>query len=267
MAGGGGAWKVAYADFITAMMALFMVLWILGSEEELLEQLQEYFRNPPSPFDSQSGKFPVDIGEFSGHSAVDEKELYFDSMDASVLQGLMEEFYKVLDVNTSSEEAPPVEITITSDGLRLVIFDREGTPLFEDSKAELSEWGQFLTQNLAWLLSRYPFDVVIESHSGELDELRATEFTDQYGAWELTADRSNEIRRRLQFYANGDLDIKRVSGYGKTKPLEGGTDRGRTNQRVHLALSLSKGKELDFSQHDLGSSSVNLAKAGDEDDE
>lgn len=267
MAGGGGAWKVAYADFITAMMALFMVLWILGSEEELLEQLQEYFRNPPSPFDSQSGKFPVDIGEFSGHSAVDDKELYYDSKDASVLQGVMDEFYKVLDVSISSEEAPPVEITITSDGLRLVMFDREGTRLFNDSKAELSEWGQFLTQNLAWLLSRYPFDVVIESHSGELDELQAKEFTDQYGAWELTSDRSNEIRRSLQFYANGDLDIKRVSGYGKTKPLEGGTGRGRTNQRVHLALSLTKGKEIDLSHRDFESSTVKIAKVNDEDEE
>lgn len=263
MAGGGGAWKVAYADFITAMMALFMVLWILGAEEELLEQLQEYFRNPPSPFDSRSGKYPVDIGEFSGHSSVDDKEVFFDSMDPTVLQGLVEEFYKVLDVSTSSEDSPPVEITITSDGLRLVIFDRQDTPLFDDAKTELSAWGLFLTQNLAWLLSRYPFHVVIESHSGELDALHKDAWSKEYGSWELTTDRANEIRRSLQLYANGDLDIKRVSGYGDTKPLEDGPGHGRTNQRVSLSLSLAKDLEVKHTK----SPAVQLADAENHEDE
>lgn len=236
----GGAWKVAYADFITAMMALFMVLWILGSEDELLEQLQEYFRNPPSPFDSKSGKYPVNMGEFSGHTSVDSKEAYFDSQNPTVLQGLIEEFYNVLDIKKNSDEVPPVEITITSDGLRLVIFDRKDTPLFEDAESKLSAWGVFLTQNLAWLLTRYPFEVVIESHSGERDALRPDAWSPEYGTWELTTDRANEIRRNLQFYANGSLNIKRVSGFGNIKPLEGDAGHGRTNQRISLSLSLAE---------------------------
>ena len=238
--GGGGAWKVAYADFITAMMALFMVLWILGAEQDLLEQLQEYFRNPPSPFEKQSGKFPVEIGEFSGHSSSNDKEVFFDSKNPTVLQGLVEEFYKVLDVEMSSDEAAPVEIAITSDGLRLLIFDRQDTRLFIDGGSQLTDWGVFLIQSMAWLLTRYPFDVVIESHSGELDASHQSNWTADYGPWELTSDRANEIRRRLQFYANGNLDIKRVSGYGTSKPLENRKENERTNQRVSLALSLDK---------------------------
>jgi flagellar motor protein MotB len=92
MAGGGGAWKVAAADFFTAMMALFMVLWILGSEQEMLEQLQEYFRNPPSPFTQSSGKFVTDTGSFSGRSSVDGSKNFFDSMDPSILKGIVSEF-------------------------------------------------------------------------------------------------------------------------------------------------------------------------------
>ena len=260
---GGGAWKVAYADFITAMMALFMVLWILGAEEDLLEQLQEYFRNPPSPWDSKSGKFPVESGEYSGHTSAENKEVYFDSMNPTVLEGLVEEFYKVLDIKTNSEEVPPIEITVTSDGIRMVIFDRKDTRLFNDAEANLSEWGLFLMQNLAWLLSRYPFHVVIESHSGELDALHEDAWNAEYGTWELTTDRANEVRRNLQFYANGGLEIKRVSGYGDTKPLDGDTSNGRTHQRVNLSLSLAPHSESHISK----ASPLELADASDEDDE
>ena len=259
----GGAWKVAYADFITAMMALFMVLWILGSEEELLEQLQEYFRNPPSPFESTAGKFPVEIGEFSGHSSIDAKEAFFDSQNPTILQGLVEEFYRILDVKTSADKVPPVEVSIVSDGLRILIFDRQDTPLFKDGETRLSSWGEFLVQNLAWLLTRYPFHVVIESHSGELDAKRKELWTPSYSTWELTTDRANEIRRNLQVYANGDLDIKRVSGFGNIKPLEGGAGHGRTNQRVSLSLSLAK--ELEDPK--LDSSPVELADAQSHDGE
>lgn len=259
--GGGGAWKVAYADFITAMMALFMVLWILGAEQELLEQLQQYFRNPPSPFEKQAGKFPVEIGEFSGHSSTDDKEVFFDSKDPTVLQGVIEEFYKVLDVEMSSDEEAPVEITITSDGLRLLIFDRQDTRLFTDGGSKLTDWGMFLIQNLAWLLTRYPFDVVIESHSGELDKLHQDSWSENYGVWELTSDRANEIRRRLQFYANGHLDIKRVSGYGATKPLEDSEETARTDQRVSLSLSLDKDAKA---LRDPSTVSTKLAKVDSE---
>lgn len=239
MAKHGGAWKVAYADFITAMMALFMVLWILGTEEELLKEFQEYFRNPPSPFLRQSGKFPVDLGEYSGHSSEDLSEAFFERVDPAVLQNIVREFNRILNMQESSDRAPPVEITLTSDGLRMLIFDREDTPLFGDNSAKLTTWGDFLMQNLAWLISRYPFRMVIESHSGERDAAFAQATGAELAPWDLSVERSQEIRRQLQFYAAGDLEVRRVSGYGDSSPLEEGADRGRTHQRVSLSLSLA----------------------------
>lgn len=239
MAKHGGAWKVAYADFITAMMALFMVLWILGTEEELLQQFQEYFRNPPSPFDRQFGKFPVDLGEFSGHSSESQKMAFFDRVDPTALQNIVREFNRILNMETDKEIAPPVEVSITADGLRIIIFDREDSPVFEDGVAELTPWGNFVIQNLAWLLSRYSFKVMIDGHSGELDERFAGQFTDSWGPWELSVDRANSIRRRLQFYSSGDVEIFRVTGYGNGAPLEG-AGLGRTHQRVTLSLSLEQ---------------------------
>jgi chemotaxis protein MotB len=235
----GGAWKVAYADFITAMMALFMVLWILGSEQEMLEQMQEYFRNPPSPWDRVSGKFLVDIGENMGvrREGADE-DLLFQKMDPSVIKGIIESFYKTLQIDIRDQEVPPVEMVITSDGLRLIIYDRDDSPMFEDRSSELTEWGDFLLQNLSWLLSRHEFEAIIEGHS-EPGMVAADESLDAYGPWELSVDRANRVRRMLEFYAGGEVGIHEVSGFGSERPLaEELQTAGRTDQRITVSLTL-----------------------------
>lgn len=236
MAKHGGAWKVAYADFITAMMALFMVLWILGTEQELLEQMQEYFRNPPSPWDQVSGKFLVDMGDNMGLRREGEaEEALFEKMDPSVIRGLVETLYKALQIDVSSAEIPPVEMVITSDGLRLVIYDREDSPMFEEKSETLTEWGDFLLQNLAWILSRKEFEAVIEGHA----EPGMVETGDGDGPWELSLNRANTVRQSLEFYAGGDVGIQRVSGMGSQAPLEESLQvPGRTNQRITVSLSL-----------------------------
>lgn len=238
MAKHGGAWKVAYADFITAMMALFMVLWILGTEQELLEQMQEYFRNPPTPWDRQSGKYLVDIGEFVGTMREGHHEdTFFNEMDPSLLKGIMEDFSRMVQSELSQSDAAPVEMVLTSDGLRMIIFDRENTPMFLEGSRELTEWGDFLVQNLAWLLSRYNFNVVIEGHSGPPASEEAGDDPD-FGPWELSTGRANVVRRMLEKYAGGEVGISRVTGYGDKRPLEGGETRGRTHQRITLSLTL-----------------------------
>ena len=211
----GGAWKVAYADFVTAMMALFMVLWILGAEQDILMELQDYFRNPPSPWESETSKYLIETGDHMGFSAEDEaREDYFNSPDPAILQGIVDEFNKLLE-SDMNDVPPPVKMTLTSDGLRMVIFDRDDSPMFLPRGVDLTDWGMFLLQNIAWLLSRYEFEVTIESHC-EPD----MPVDKNYGPWELTTDRSNKIRRELQHYAGGEVGIGRVSGYGATQPVE-----------------------------------------------
>lgn len=249
MAGGGGAWKVAYADFITAMMALFMVLWILGSEDELLEQLQEYFRNPPSPFTEQSGKFVTETGEFSGRTGVDAKEAFFERMDPAILKGIVSEFYKILNMEASQDKVSSVDITITSDGLRVALYDRQDTPLFQANHTELTPWADFLAQNLAWLIARYPFEVVVESYAADAPGQGEAYTQSGDSAWELSTRRANIFRRRLQFYANEQLAFRSVVGYGPTSSFtERELARGKTNQRIALSLSLTDPQNLpDFS--------------------
>lgn len=233
----GGAWKVAYADFVTAMMALFMVLWILGAEQDILMELQDYFRNPPSPWDSETSKYLIETGDHMGFSAEDEaREDYFNSPDPAILQGIVDEFNKLLE-SDMNDVPPPVKMTLTSDGLRMVVFDRDDSPMFLPRGVDLTDWGMFLLQNLAWLLSRYEFEVTIESHC-EPDML----LEQNYGPWELTTDRSNKIRRELQHYAGGEVGIGRVSGYGATQPVEmdasDSSDFPPINQRVIISMNL-----------------------------
>jgi chemotaxis protein MotB len=128
-------------------------------------------------------------------------------------------------------------MVLTSDGLRMIIFDREDTPIFLDGSRELTEWGDFLMQNLAWLLSRYSFNVVIEGHSGS-PSAEETAGDPEYGPWELSTGRANMVRRLLEKYAGGGVGISRVTGYGDKRPLEDGEGNGRTHQRITLSLTL-----------------------------
>jgi chemotaxis protein MotB len=245
----GGAWKVAYADFITAMMALFMVLWILGSEDELLEQLEEYFKNPPSPFTQESQKYVADTGDFSGNTGVDAKEAYYNRLDPAILKGVVSEFRRVLNMERNKDTTPPVEVTITSDGLRVSLFDRQKTPIFQPGDTELTPWADFLSQNLAWLIARYPFEIVVESYTSEQPPAGSDGWKDGDGAWELSTRRANVLRRRLQFYANDQLNFRSVVGYGDgTFDSEEAIASGKTQQRIALSLSLTDPSRLpDFS--------------------
>jgi chemotaxis protein MotB len=233
----GGAWKVAYADFVTAMMALFMVLWILGAEQDILMELQDYFRNPPSPWESETSKYLIETGEHMGFSAEDEaRDNYFNSPDPAILQGIVDEFNKLLQ-SDMNDVPPPVKMTLTSDGLRMVIFDRDDSPMFLPRGVDLTDWGMFLLQNIAWLLSRYEFEVSIESHCEPDMPVNAN-----YGPWELTTDRSNKIRRKLQHYAGGEVGIGRVSGYGASQPVDPdeseASDFPPIHQRVIISMNL-----------------------------
>lgn len=232
---GGGAWKVAYADFVTAMMALFMVLWILGNEQETLDQLQEYFRNPPSPWEENFNKFIVETGEFQGFSMDrDGAERSFNATDPSVLKGIMDTFHQMLKNNHEMEKMPPVEMDLTADELRMVLFDREDMSLFRGDSTSLTTWGDFMIQNIAWLIGHYDLQVTIESHTHPLYEGNKRD----YGPWELTSDRANKVRRSLAFYADGEISVKRVVGYGAVQPLEEGDDFLKPDERTIISLSM-----------------------------
>lgn len=243
--GGGGAWKVAYADFVTAMMALFMVLWISAQDKKILIATSKYFQNPfSSPMEDHSGIMPFNKenqqqqsseGKKNDDSAGKEKPSDKDKqIQLSFLNSVAADFYRLLHLDENLDQKP-IDVQVTSDGLRLTLFDRAKRPLFEGDSTELTEWGKFVLQSIAWTIDRHQFRVTIDGHTKSGLELKKEGYT----AWELSSDRANAARRLLVYYAVDASLIERVTGYADTKPLPQEPPTSDANQRITLSLTLT----------------------------
>jgi chemotaxis protein MotB len=235
----GGAWKVAYADFVTAMMALFMVLWISAQDEKILIATSKYFQNPfHSPMDATSGVLPFNTNKTSqseGKDAGTEKEQDRNKqVEVTFLNSVAADLYRLihLDENFANK---PIDIQVTTDGLRVTLFDRAKRPIFNKDSAEFTEWGGFVLQNLAWTIDRHRFRVTIDGHAATSPDFKRAD----YSSWELSADRANAARRVLVHYAVEPGLIDRVVGYADTKPVPGEPADSDSNQRITLSLTLS----------------------------
>src|ERR1044071_7911727 len=144
MAGHGGAWKVAYADFVTTMMALFMVLWISSQEKEILIATSQYFQNPfRSPMDATSGVLPFNSNKTSqaqGKEMGEGKEADRNKhIKLSFLNSVAADFYRLLHLDQDFNEKP-IDVQVTSDGLRVNLFNRAKQPLFVEGTSNFTEW-------------------------------------------------------------------------------------------------------------------------------
>lgn len=243
--GGGGAWKVAFADFMTAMMALFLVLWISAQDKKILIATSKYFQNPfSSPMDDHSGVMPFnkDSNNSSAPKADDgatSKNSSDKQVELSFLNSVAAEFFRLL--NLENQDQKPIDIQVTSDGLRITLYDRTKQPLFKEDSAEFTEWGIHLVQSMAWLIDRHGFHVTIDGHTRQGLVLPKPE----YSAWELSSDRANAARRKLVYYAVEPRLIERVTGYGDTKPLPNEPVEAESNQRITLSLALVHSESKD----------------------
>lgn len=235
----GGAWKVAYADFVTAMMALFMVLWISSQDEQILIATSQYFQNPfRSVMTSSSGVMQFNSNKTSssqGKDQGDAKEISRNKqIEMATLTAAAADFYRLLHLDQSLADKP-IDIQVTTDGLRVTMFDRPARPLFVEDTAEFTEWGKFVLQNLSWTIDHHKFHVAIDGHT----RAKLVPAKEGYTGWELSADRANAARRSLVQYAVDANLIERITGYAETKPLAGMAPDASANQRVTISLTLS----------------------------
>jgi chemotaxis protein MotB len=242
MAGHGGAWKVAFADFMTALMALFLVLWISSQDKKILIATSKYFQSPfSSPMQDHSGIMPFnkqsnDQGSGKAKDDSSGKDQPSDKskqVELSFLNSVAADFYRLLNLDQTLDQKP-IDIQVTSDGLRITLFDRSQQPLFKEDGAEFTDWGIHLVQSLAWLIDRHHFRVTIDGHTRKGLHLTKEDYSD----WELSTDRANSARRKLVYYAVEPELIERVTGYADTKPLPKEDPSAEANQRITLSLSL-----------------------------
>lgn len=238
----GGAWKVAYADFITSMMALFMVLWLTAQDIAIKEAIERSFKNPFSSLTKES----VGIIPNQDAQATHQEKGTFDSPSAvqlELLRRVAEDLAKLLQDNPEDQAA--VKLELTPDGLRINIFDRTRRPIFEPDSIVFTQYGSWVFQTMAWVVARYQtFMVELEGHT----EAGAKPSRPDYSQWELSTDRANATRRKLLDYGVAADQIFKISGYGETQPMSGVAPTDEANRRVTVLLRIRGGDRSGDSQ-------------------
>ena len=234
----GGSWKVAYADFVTAMMALFLVLWLTSQDQKIKEAVQRAFRNPFASVTKES----VGIIPSKESQAVRSESGNFDSASAvelTMLRRLNQDLAKTLQSNADEPETNPVKLELTPDGLRISVFDRARKAIFEPGSDKFTEYGRWIFTTLAWEIARYgSFNVELEGHTESGGPQPRAEYTE----WELTADRANAGRRVLLDHGVVKDQIRKVAGFGATIPMPDTKPEDEINRRVTVMLRIKSAR-------------------------
>ena len=220
----GGAWKVAYADFVTAMMSLFIVLWLMGSSEKVKKAVAGYFNDP-------KGTANLLGTTMAGNGTATEIR------DDQQLQKLKEKLEKEIQAKKELEKlSKQIEITITPEGLRIELIEDKNGTFYQSGSAKLSANGQELLILLAGELKTLPNILLIEGHTD------ATQYSTDanYSNWELSADRANTARRLLQQNGVRGDQVTQVRGYAdqflrvKSNPYD------PSNRRISILVKNDK---------------------------
>jgi chemotaxis protein MotB len=230
--GHGGSWKVAYADFVTAMMALFLVLWLTAQDTRIKEAVERAFRNPFASVTKESvGIIPNDKAQALASSSGN-----YDSASAielNMLRRLNQDLLQSLQENES--ESNTIKLDPTPEGLRLTVFDRSHRPVFQPDSVEFTDYGNWVFSTLAWVVSHYTNCVIeLEGHT-ELGHIPARPDFDN---WELSAGRANAARRRLIKHGVQAVQIAKVAGFADTVPMPDTPPADEANRRVTVMLKL-----------------------------
>jgi chemotaxis protein MotB len=221
----GGAWKVAYADFVTAMMALFIVLWLLNTSDKVKQAVGGYFNDPKG-----TGKMAGTTRSNSGEGITIPK----DRM--SELKERLESAMKVLPKFDQMKNN--VLITVTDEGLRIELLENEKGMFFETGNANPSESGRELLGMLAVQLQRLPNKLVIEGHT----DSRPFSGDGTYSNWELSADRANSARRIVQARGVRPDQIIQVRGFADQRLRTPKDPTAAANRRVSLIVQYTEGE-------------------------
>jgi chemotaxis protein MotB len=215
----GGAWKVAYADFVTAMMALFIVLWLLNTNKPVREAIAGYFKDP-SGTANKMGSNKTGVAEALPITKDDMPRLK-EELEKAV-RGIPN-FEKVKD---------QIEMTITSEGLRIELLETDSGTFFEVGNSSPSENGKELLSLLAQELGKLPNHLSIEGHtdSKPYAEIR------EYGNWELSADRANAARRLMQRDGLRADQVSQIRGYADQMLRNPANPLDASNRRISVIV-------------------------------
>ncbi|MBB3780792.1 chemotaxis protein MotB [Xanthomonas campestris] len=254
----GGAWKVAFADFVTAMMAFFLVLWLMAATtKEQRAAISEYFRNPsplsgkspaPSPGMNGPGGASTSMIKLGGtadmakgqkdemgrkrDNAVDTNQ---DSRakDKKRLEALMQDLKEAIDKSQALEPfKDQLLLDLTPDGLRIQIVDKQNRPMFDMGRDQLKPYTVAILRELSSFINQVPNHISITGHT----DTTAYSSDAGYTNWELSADRANAARRALVGGGMDDAKVTRVVGLSSSVLFDKTNPQNPINRRISIVV-------------------------------
>ncbi|MBT2326672.1 flagellar motor protein MotB [Variovorax paradoxus] len=242
---GGGGWKIAYADFMTAMMAFFLVMWLLSnSTPKQREGIAEHFRMPLKVAinggEKSSTSASVIPGGGSDPSANLDGEMRRvdadaeDEADADRLASMKKRLDELIENSPVFKQfRSQILIDITTEGLRLQIVDNENRPMFDLASARLVPHMRAILREIGPALNELPNRITLSGHT---DAIVYTNGDRSYGNWELSADRANASRRELVMGGMAEAKVLRVVGLADSMHLDRADPRNPINRRISIIV-------------------------------
>jgi chemotaxis protein MotB len=215
----GGAWKVAYADFVTAMMALFIVLWLMNASEQVRKAISVYFHDPTG------------AGKQIGSSSAGTGESVSVSMnDMSLLREKLQQAIKRSPELSALKDY--VQMTVTGEGLRVELIESEKGMFFQSASATPSNVGEELILRLSEELQKLPNSILIEGHT----DARPFSSRTDYSNWELSTDRANAARRLMETNGIRPGQVVQVRGFASQQLRDKEHPEDASNRRISVIV-------------------------------
>lgn len=236
----GGAWKVAYADFVTAMMAFFLVMWIVGLDKPVQEAISGYFKDPTGFMEAvKGGNAPFQVGKESG-ALKENKNVPSPAKNPTEerrrLEGAKIAIEKAMTEKQEFKElGKHVDVKLVSEGLRIDLLETKESMFFDSGSAQVKPATVKLLSQIAKELETLPNKLMIEGHTDSRPLNRA----DGYSNWELSADRANGARHIFADAGISDSQIAQVRGYAATQPRDPSNPTHFSNRRVSIVVVMS----------------------------
>lgn len=247
----GGAWKVAYADFVTAMMAFFLLLWLLGNTTEAQREGISNFFEHPSGIQGPGGastsmiklggnsdpKQPVPQPDPEpnglGEAERDEGELR-DDRDKRRLEQLRDQLLQQIEANSSLRDfSDQLLIDITPDGLRIQIVDHENRPMFNLGSSRMMDYARDILDELASTINSVPNRISVTGHT---DARAYAASRADYSNWELSSERANAARRALVAGGLEEGKVGRIVGLASSVPFNRADPNDPINRRISIIV-------------------------------
>ncbi len=259
----GGAWKLAYADFVTAMMAFFLLMWLLGTTSETEKKgISEYFQDP---FASSTEDRGADVGDRTsiiqaGGSDItsqdqgqvdkgatpeakeitpEEIEQKAEAIEQEKLEKLKEKIQEKIDTSPElTEFKDQIKLEITSEGLRILIVDAQNRPMYKLASAETEPQIKLILRALAPVINELPNKISLNGHT---DAHPFPPNQHKYTNWELSSDRANAARYELTQAGLAEEKILRIIGLGSSVPYSPNTEpQDQINRRISIIVMNKK---------------------------